>query len=191
MVYCKISAMVAPLLRKGTYLLTTYFFTYIAKTAFKITSTRMPKSSYRSLSNSIVRYTLRLVLKPKIGPVFNDPYRLVDINSSFIKLSVYISTANVASHLRPLTTLFLDALFTLPIQTKDGLIPYEDVVKRLSEDTVDYYASLGTSVGFREVAMIGIKVEVSRKTFLARIILYPSPGEIAYHMMSNLGCQVC
>jgi hypothetical protein len=84
----------------------------------------------------------------------------LDINSSFIKLSVYISTANVASHLRPLTTLFLDALFTLPIETKDGLIPYEEVVKRLSEDTVDYYASLGTSVGFREVAMLGIKVEV-------------------------------
>ncbi|CAO3682474.1 unnamed protein product [Umbelopsis vinacea] len=84
------------------------------------------------------------------------------INSSFIKLSVYISTANVASHLRPLTTLFLDALFTLPIQSKDGLIPYEDVVKRLSEDTVDYYASLGTSVGFREVAMIGIKVEAAK-----------------------------
>jgi hypothetical protein len=85
----------------------------------------------------------------------------LDIKSSFIKLSVYISTANVASHLRPLTTLFLDALFTLPIETKDGLMPYEEVVKRLSEDTVDYYASLGTSVGFREVAMLGIKVEVS------------------------------
>ncbi|GAB5591544.1 hypothetical protein Unana1_06444 [Umbelopsis nana] len=90
------------------------------------------------------------------------PIQFDHINSSFIKLSVYISTANVASHLRPLTTLFLDALFTLPIQTKDGLIPYEDVVKRLSEDTVDYYASLGTSVGFREVAMIGIKVEAAK-----------------------------
>jgi hypothetical protein len=69
MVYCKIS-MFAPLLSKGTYLLTTRFFTYIAKAAFKITSIRMPKSSYRSLSNSIVRYTLHLILKPKIRPVF-------------------------------------------------------------------------------------------------------------------------
>jgi hypothetical protein len=73
---------------------------------------------------------------------------------------VYISTANVDTQLRPLTSLFLDALFTLPIQTKDGLIPYEDIVKKLSEDTVDYHASLGTSVGFREVATIGLKVEV-------------------------------
>ncbi|KAH8556354.1 Metalloenzyme, LuxS/M16 peptidase-like protein [Umbelopsis sp. PMI_123] len=90
------------------------------------------------------------------------PIQFDHINSSFIKLSVYISTANVGSHLRPLTTLFLDALFTLPIETENGQIPYEEVVKRLSEDTVDYYASLGTSVGFREVAMLGIKVEVAK-----------------------------
>ncbi|KAJ2964301.1 hypothetical protein NQZ79_g838 [Umbelopsis isabellina] len=90
------------------------------------------------------------------------PVQFDHINSSFIELSVYISTANVDTHLRPLTSLFLDALFTLPIQTKDGLIPYEDIVKKLSEDTVDYHASLGTSVGFREVATIGLKVEAAK-----------------------------
>ncbi|KAG2182380.1 hypothetical protein INT43_007310, partial [Umbelopsis isabellina] len=90
------------------------------------------------------------------------PVQFDHINSSFIELSVYISTANVDTHLRPLTSLFLDALFTLPVQTKDGLIPYEDIVKKLSEDTVDYHASLGTSVGFREIATIGLKVEAAK-----------------------------
>lgn len=131
---------------------------------------------------------IELWWKPSSATEFN--FFLLDINSSFIKLSVYISTANVASHLRPLTTLFLDALFTLPIETEDGLIPYEEVVKRLSEDTVDYYASLGTSVGFREVAMLGIKVEVRElyQYFVWSVVV--SIRVIAHSNVLHAGCEI-
>lgn len=103
---------------------------------------------------------------------------------------MYISTANVDTYLRPLTSLFLDALFTLPLQTKDGLIPYEEIVKRLSEDTVDYHASLGTSVGFREVATIGLKVEVSPCPCFSFYLSEMYALKSAHSSIFPVGCQI-
>lgn len=42
------------------------------------------------------------------------------------------------------------------------MISFEDVVKGLEEDTVEYDASLGTNFGFRELAVFTLKVSASK-----------------------------
>ncbi|KAI8973781.1 Metalloenzyme, LuxS/M16 peptidase-like protein [Mycotypha africana] len=81
------------------------------------------------------------------------------VKSRFVKLSVYLSSSSIPSHLLPYTRLFLKAIFSLPIQINGELISYEDVVKGLSEDTIEYDASLGTSFGFKELVVFTIKAE--------------------------------
>jgi hypothetical protein len=54
----------------------------------------------------------------------------------------------------------LKAIFSLPVEKDGSLISYEDVVKGLSEDTLEYDASLGTSSGFRELAVFTLKAKV-------------------------------
>lgn len=66
------------------------------------------------------------------------------------------------SHLLPYTRLLLKTIFSLPIQKGDQLIPYEDVVKTLGEDLIEYDASLGTSGGFREMLVLTFKTVASK-----------------------------
>ncbi|KAI9309061.1 Metalloenzyme, LuxS/M16 peptidase-like protein [Cunninghamella echinulata] len=81
------------------------------------------------------------------------------VKSRFVKISAHIATSSIPSHLLPYTRLFLKAVFSLPINRNEELISYEDVVNGLSEDTIDYDASLGTTSGFRELAVFTLKVK--------------------------------
>lgn len=56
----------------------------------------------------------------------------------------------------------MKAIFSLPIEKDGQLISFEDVVKGLEEDTVEYDASLGTNFGFRELAVFTLKVNASK-----------------------------
>ncbi|KAI8327052.1 Metalloenzyme, LuxS/M16 peptidase-like protein [Choanephora cucurbitarum] len=84
------------------------------------------------------------------------------VKSHFTKISVHINTSAVPSHLLLYTRLFLKAIFSLPIEKDGQLISYEDVVKGLGEDTVEYEASLGTSFGFKEFAVFTLKAKASK-----------------------------
>ncbi|KAI9030874.1 Metalloenzyme, LuxS/M16 peptidase-like protein [Phycomyces nitens] len=84
------------------------------------------------------------------------------IKSAFIKLSAHISASSIPSHLLPYTRLFLKSIFSLPVERDGMTLSYEEVVKGLSEDTIEYDADLGTSSGFRELAVFSIKVEASK-----------------------------
>lgn len=86
----------------------------------------------------------------------------LDVKSHFVKLSAHISASSIPSNLLPYTRLFLKAIFSLPIEKDGQLIPYEDVVKGLGEDTVEYDASLGTNFGFRELAVFTLKAKASK-----------------------------
>ncbi|KAI9473757.1 MAG: Metalloenzyme, LuxS/M16 peptidase-like protein [Benjaminiella poitrasii] len=79
------------------------------------------------------------------------------VKSHFIKISAHISTSCIPARLLPYTRLFLKAIFSLPIEKNGKLIDYEEVVKGLGEDTVDYEASLGTSFGFKELVVFTLK----------------------------------
>ncbi|RCI02438.1 hypothetical protein CU098_009467, partial [Rhizopus stolonifer] len=84
------------------------------------------------------------------------------VKSHFVKLSAHVSASSIPSHLLPYTRLFLKAIFSLPIEKDGQLIGYEDVVKGLGEDTVEYEASLGTSFGFKEFAVFTLKAKSSK-----------------------------
>ncbi|GAA5796832.1 hypothetical protein HPULCUR_002210 [Helicostylum pulchrum] len=84
------------------------------------------------------------------------------IKSHFVKVSAHISASSIPSNLLPYTKLFLKAIFSLPVEKDGQLIPYEDVVKGLGEDTMEYDASLGTNFGFRELAVFTLKAKASK-----------------------------
>ncbi|KAI9272698.1 Metalloenzyme, LuxS/M16 peptidase-like protein [Phascolomyces articulosus] len=85
------------------------------------------------------------------------------VQSRFVKISAHINTDDVPSHLLPYTRLLLKAIFSLPVERNNGeIISYEDVVKGLSEDTVEYDSGLGTSSGFRELLVFTFKTESSK-----------------------------
>ncbi|KAI9323607.1 Metalloenzyme, LuxS/M16 peptidase-like protein [Dichotomocladium elegans] len=85
------------------------------------------------------------------------------VHSQFVKISAHISAASVPASLLPYTRLLLKTIFSLPVKGDDGeIIPYEDVVKLLSKDTVEYDAGLGTTCGFRELLVFTIKTEASK-----------------------------
>lgn len=86
-----------------------------------------------------------------------------DVKSRFIKLSTWISASSIPSKLLPYTRLFLKTIFSLPIEKNGELISYEEVVKGLGEDTIEYDATLGTpALGFRELVVFNIKVDGSK-----------------------------
>jgi Zn-dependent M16 (insulinase) family peptidase len=77
----------------------------------------------------------------------------------------------------------LKAIFSLPVDKNGSLVSYEDVVKGLSEDTLEYDASLGTSSGFRELAVFTLKAKVGsfpRLHFHQSLISF-----FFYHQASN------
>ncbi|KAI7904653.1 Metalloenzyme, LuxS/M16 peptidase-like protein [Cokeromyces recurvatus] len=84
------------------------------------------------------------------------------IKSHFIKISVHASNSIIPSRLLPYTRLFLKVIFSLPIEKDGKLIDYEEVVKGLGEDTIEYEAALGTSFGFRELAVFTLKAASSK-----------------------------
>ncbi|KAG0191477.1 hypothetical protein DFQ28_011725 [Apophysomyces sp. BC1034] len=80
-----------------------------------------------------------------------------NIKSQFVKISAHVSASSIPSHLLPYTQLFLKTIFSLPVERDGCTISYEDVVKGLGEDTVDYGATLGTRHTFRELIVFSLK----------------------------------
>ncbi|PWN49324.1 hypothetical protein IE53DRAFT_388475 [Violaceomyces palustris] len=94
----------------------------------------------------------------------NLPYfvQFDHVTSSFVTISLLISTANLPSHLRSHLNLYLSVLFSLPVTRLDGSgqkLTYEEVVKSLDEDTLEYEVSLGIGSGFAELICAEVKVE--------------------------------
>jgi Zn-dependent M16 (insulinase) family peptidase len=87
------------------------------------------------------------------------------IPSNFVTLNVLLNTTSVSPELRPLMNLFLSSIFSLPVEREDGTkLSFEEVVKQLDEDTLEYDASLGVGAGFAEMVCIEIKVEKTKYT---------------------------
>ncbi|KAF7726657.1 hypothetical protein EC973_008530 [Apophysomyces ossiformis] len=84
------------------------------------------------------------------------------IKSQFVKISIHVSTSSIPSHLLPYTRLFLKSIFSLPVERDGQIVSYEDVVKGLGEDTVEYEATLGTSCGFRELVVFSLKAKTAK-----------------------------
>ncbi|SPO40740.1 related to Zn2+-dependent endopeptidase, insulinase superfamily [Pseudozyma flocculosa] len=84
------------------------------------------------------------------------------VDSSFVTISVLVSTSDVPAELRSHLHLYLSVMFSLPVTCQDGSqrsMTYEEVVKGLDEDTLEYSVALGVGTGFQELVCAEIKVE--------------------------------
>lgn len=84
------------------------------------------------------------------------------IQTSFVHLSLVISTGSVPVKLRPLLSLYLENFFNTPI-TRDGKrIEFEQVVVELEKDTVGYTIESGSSISNPEVLRVKFQVELEK-----------------------------
>lgn len=90
------------------------------------------------------------------------PIHFTQTASAFVSIAFVFPTSRLAPHLRPLLQLYLSTLFSLPIKRDGRLLPFEEVVKGLDEDTVEYDAGLGVGSGFGENVCIDLKVEKAK-----------------------------
>lgn len=83
--------------------------------------------------------------------------RCPDIQSNFVEVSVYMDAGNLAAR-KELLALYIGSFHSLPVTRADGTkLTYEEVVKLLDAETVDYDISLGA--GLSEQLAISVKVE--------------------------------
>lgn len=80
-----------------------------------------------------------------------------DIQSNFIEISIFLDAADLPRH-KDLLTLYTSSFHSLPLIEADGsTVPYDEVVKLLDTETVDYGISFGSALS--EQLEISIKVE--------------------------------
>lgn len=84
------------------------------------------------------------------------------VKSAFTKVSLYISTTELASRLRPYMDMYLNAFFALPVTRGSGeKLSHEQVVDRLEDAFVSYSWTLGDN-GSEEMVMLYIRAESER-----------------------------
>ncbi|PKI83996.1 hypothetical protein MVES_002292 [Malassezia vespertilionis] len=84
------------------------------------------------------------------------------VSSQFVLITLVFSTACIPQSLRAYLSFYLSMLFSLPITRLDGSgekLSYEEVVKRLDEDVLEYDVAIGLGSSFAENVAIEFKVE--------------------------------
>ncbi|WFD44347.1 hypothetical protein MPSI1_003015 [Malassezia psittaci] len=96
-----------------------------------------------------------------VSPPFFIQYDHVD--SQFVLITLVFGTEMVPQALRPLLSLYISTLFSLPLVRQDGSnekLSYEAVVQALDEDVLEYDAAIGLGSNFSETTAIEFKVEI-------------------------------
>ncbi|KAL8997888.1 MAG: hypothetical protein Q9169_002970 [Polycauliona sp. 2 TL-2023] len=120
--------------------------------------------------------TARSGAAKKLGHLENGVQKLVDrddpesplfihfehVQSSFAHVNLVISTEGVPVELRPLLLVYLENMFTSPIERNGKRIEFEQVIMELEKDTVGYTVGLGSGLGNPEVVNMRISVEVEK-----------------------------
>ncbi|KAI4206241.1 MAG: hypothetical protein LQ346_001212 [Caloplaca aetnensis] len=120
--------------------------------------------------------TARSGAAKKLGRLDNEMQKLVDndnsqlplfihfehVQSNFAHISLIISTESIPIPLRPLLSIYLENMFTSPIERNGQKIEFEQVIKELEKDTVDYSISAGNGIGNPELLVMRISVEVEK-----------------------------
>jgi Zn-dependent M16 (insulinase) family peptidase len=111
------------------------------------------------LDNSVREHLQKTSSQGKL-PFFSQ---FSSVRSNFLSLSVMFDTRPLDPALKSLVSLLLGSIWSLPVKRSDGSrLPYEDVVKGLDEDTLEYDAALGYGSGFAEMIAFEVKVEKSK-----------------------------
>ncbi|KAI4102335.1 MAG: hypothetical protein LQ339_004690 [Xanthoria mediterranea] len=120
--------------------------------------------------------TARSGAAKKLGRLQNKIQKLVDsddteaplfihfehVQSNFAHVNLIISTEDVPIELRPLLSVYLENMFTSPIERDGNRIEFEQVIMELEKDTVGYDTGLGNALGNPEVLTMRISVEVEK-----------------------------
>lgn len=86
---------------------------------------------------------------------------LSDVQSNFIEVSIFLEAANLPAK-RELLNLYMNTFHSLPIERDGRTLPFEEVVKLLDTETVDYDISFGS--GLSEQIEVSIRVEKDKYT---------------------------
>ena len=95
-------------------------------------------------------------------------FQFDQISSNFVYLSAVIDTSVIPLKLKPYIPLFLEMVLESPVLEGETEIPYEEVVARLSEDTVEHSFSLGVGGhrfmpgAFSQSAVLSIQAEPAK-----------------------------
>lgn len=91
----------------------------------------------------------------------HTPQLCTDVKSNFITLSIHLSPTNLPSDLFQYLPVYLGSFFSLPVKRFDGtILPYEEVVRQLDEETVEYEIRLGTALS--QTVEIMLKIEKTK-----------------------------
>lgn len=124
----------------------------------------------------ITTMTARSGAAKRLGHLDNKVQKLVDgddsssplfihfehVESNFAHVSLVIGTEAVPVALRPLLTIYLENMFTSPIERDGVRVEFEQVVMELERDTADYGIGSGSTLGNSEVLCMRLSVEVEK-----------------------------
>lgn len=136
---------------------------------------RFPVPSTHSI-HFIGTTTARAGAAKKLGRLDNHVQKLIDsdetksplfihfehVQSSFAHVNLIISTEAVPVALRPLLTVYLENMFTSPIERNGQRVEFEQVIMELEKDTIGYSIGLANALGNPEVLNMRISVEVEK-----------------------------
>ncbi|KAL8706462.1 MAG: hypothetical protein Q9201_000517 [Fulgogasparrea decipioides] len=136
---------------------------------------KFPVPSTKSI-HFIGTTTARSGSAKKLGHLDNRVQKLVDsddtelplfihfehVQSNFAHVSLIMGTECVPVALRPLLTIYLENMFTSPIERSGQRIEFEQVIMELERDTVDYGIGVGGAVANSEILCMRLSVEVEK-----------------------------
>ncbi|KAL9028695.1 MAG: hypothetical protein Q9196_002979 [Gyalolechia fulgens] len=136
---------------------------------------RFPVPSTKSIQ-FIDTITARSGAAKRLGRLDNEIQKVIDgddtqlplfihfehVQSNFAHINLIVSTESVPVSLRPLLTIYLENMFTSPVARNGQRIEFEQVIKELEKDTVDYGIGTGSAIGNSEVLVMRISVEVEK-----------------------------
>ncbi|KAJ8921035.1 hypothetical protein NQ315_015831 [Exocentrus adspersus] len=121
--------------------------------------------------HSITRYSTDSEKNQDIDLAETPVFTYFDhLKTSFVYIFALLDTSSVPSELRSYLPLLLESLLELPIERDGKIIPYEDVVAQLNDDTVSSSTSIGLLGGkamfrcgsYSQTCTVTLQVEASK-----------------------------
>ncbi|GJJ78971.1 presequence protease [Entomortierella parvispora] len=86
------------------------------------------------------------------------------IKSEFVELTLFFTSTDLPSHLRPYLDIYFDSFYSLPLvdPATGKETPFEQVVKLLDQDTVSRACGVGVGGMFRQLALVILKTEKAK-----------------------------
>lgn len=78
-----------------------------------------------------------------------------------LQITALLDTTELSAELRPLVPLYMQLLFASPMMKNGNLIPYENVVKLLNADVIEFSSEIGIDGSkYPRLLSVGLKVSI-------------------------------